>query len=349
MISRERVLRLLRKEPVDRMPVFSGQGMVVLPAIQALGLRFPETHLTPENMAASAIETAERYGFDSLVVPYDMCTLPEAMGLGISLYQDSEEILYPTIPEKWKRPEEVRIPENLLEQGRMPVVSGAIMRIRERVGDRLALGSWTLGPFTLAGQLVELDVLMKMTLKERSKVEDLLDRLTDLIIHVGRAYRDLGVDYLSLREMGTGSDLLSPRVFKTMIQPRLKRILEAWPSPRILHICGATDLIIEMMNECGANAISVDQKNHLDETRKKLGDQTVLLGNFDPYNTLCVTDVSEVEDVIRRCIETGADAVWPGCDIWPAVKEENLKAYVEAVVKFGKGATPAVGRISGVG
>jgi [methyl-Co(III) methanol-specific corrinoid protein]:coenzyme M methyltransferase len=345
VISRERVLRLLRKEPVDRMPVFSGQGMVVLPAIQALGLRFAEIHLTAENLAASAIETAERYGFDSLVVPYDMCTIPEAMGLGISLYQDSEEILYPTIPEKWKRPEGVRIPEDLLERGRMPVVSGAIKRIKERVGDRLALGSWTLGPFTLAGQLVELDVLMKLTLKERSKVEGLLDRLTDLIIQVGRAYQDLGVDYLSLREMGTGSDLLSPRVFSTMIQPRLKRILDAWPSPKILHICGATDLIIEMMNECGADAISVDQKNHLDETRKKLGDQAVLLGNFDPYHTLCVADIAEVEGVIRRCIGMGADAVWPGCDIWPAVKEENLKAYVDAVMKFGKEATPAVGRI----
>ena len=345
MISRERVLRLLRREPVDRMPVFSGQGMVVLPAIQALGLRFPEIHLTSEKMAASAIETAQRYGFDSLVVPYDMCTIPEAMGLGISLYPDSEEVLYPTIPDKWKRPEEVRVPEDLLDRGRMPVVSGAIRRIRERVGDRLALGSWTLGPFTLAGQLVELDVLMKMTLKERPKVEALLDRLTDLIIDVGRAYHGLGTDYLSLREMGTGSDLLSPRVFKTMIQPRLRRILEAWPSPKILHICGATDLIIEMMNDCGADAISVDQKNHLDETRKKLGSGVVLLGNFDPYDTLCVAEAAAVEGVIRRCIEAGADAVWPGCDIWPAVKEENLKACVDAVVKLGKGATPAVGRV----
>jgi [methyl-Co(III) methanol-specific corrinoid protein]:coenzyme M methyltransferase len=347
VISRERVLRLLRREPVDRMPVFSGQGMVVLPAIQAAGLRFPEIHLTAENMAASAIETAQRYGFDSLVVPYDMCTLPEAMGLGIRLYADSEEILYPTIPEKWKRPEEVRIPDDLLDRGRMPAVLGAIRVIKEKVGDRLALGSWTLGPFTLAGQLVELDVLMKMTLKEKSKVEDLLDRLTDLIIRVGIAYHKLGVDYLSLREMGTGSDLLSPRVFKTMIQPRLRRILDAWPSPKILHICGATDLIIEMMNECGADAISVDQKNHLGQTRKKLGSQVLLLGNFDPYNTLSVADTAEVEGVIRSCIDMGVDAVWPGCDIWPAVKEENLKAYVEAVVKFGKGATPAVGRMAG--
>ena len=80
MIPRERVLKLLRKEPIDRMPVFSGQGMVVLPAIQASNLRFPEIHLTEENMAASAIKTAEMFGFDAVVIPYDMCTIPEAFG-----------------------------------------------------------------------------------------------------------------------------------------------------------------------------------------------------------------------------------------------------------------------------
>jgi len=344
MTPRERVLKLLRREPIDRMPVFSGQGMVVLPAIKALNLRFPEIHLTGENMAASALCTAEMFGFEGVVVPYDMCTIPEAIGLGISIYQDSEEILYPTLPYKWKTVEEIVIPDDLVKRGRMRAVTKAIQVIKEKVGDRLALGSWTLGPFTLAGQLLELDILMKMTLKEKAKIEGLLDRLTEAIIQIGRFYQDLGVDFMSLREMGTGSDLLSPRIFKSMIQPRLQKILEAWRSPKVLHICGATDLIIEMMNQCGADAISLDQKNHLDQTRKKLGSGALLLGNFDPYNTLCVAEVEKVEGIVKTCIEAGVDAVWPGCDIWPDVKEANLRAYIDAVLKHGKAPTPAVGR-----
>ena len=344
MTPRERVLKLFRREPIDRMPVFSGQGMVVLPAIKALNLRFPEIHLTGENMAASALRTAEMFGFEGVVVPYDMCTIPEAIGLGISIYQDSEEILYPTLPYKWKTVEEIIIPGDLMKRGRMPAVTKAIQVIKEKVGDRLALGSWTLGPFTLAGQLLELDILMKMTLKEKAKIEGLLDRLTDVIIQIGRFYQELGVDFMSLREMGTGSDLLSPRIFKSMIQPRLQKILEAWRSPKVLHICGATDLIIEMMNQCGDDAISLDQKNHLDQTRKKLGTGALLLGNFDPYNTLCVTEVEKVEGIVKTCIEAGVDAVWPGCDIWPDVKEANLRAYIDAILKYGKAPTAAVGR-----
>ena len=103
-------------------------------------------------MAASAIKTAEMFGFDGIVVPYDMCTIPEAMGLEIDLYRDSQEILYPTVLNKWKTVEEVVVPNDVLQKGRMPAVSEAIRLIKGRAGE-VALGSWTLGPFTLAGRL----------------------------------------------------------------------------------------------------------------------------------------------------------------------------------------------------
>jgi [methyl-Co(III) methanol-specific corrinoid protein]:coenzyme M methyltransferase len=56
-------------------------------------------------------------------------------------------------------------------------------------------------------------------------------------------------------------------------------------------------------------------------------------------------DPSGVEAVIKGCIDAGVDAVWPGCDIWPEVKPENVEAYVSAVKKYGKNPSPAVGRI----
>ena len=58
MTSRERVLKLFNREPIDTMPCFSGQGMVTVPAIEALGIKFPQIHLTAENMAGSAVKSA---------------------------------------------------------------------------------------------------------------------------------------------------------------------------------------------------------------------------------------------------------------------------------------------------
>jgi [methyl-Co(III) methanol-specific corrinoid protein]:coenzyme M methyltransferase len=91
--------------------------------------------------------------------------------------------------------------------------------------------------------------------------------------------------------------------------------------------------------------LSVDQKNNVKDSRKKLGSEVLLLGNFDPFNTLVQMEASEVETVIKKCIDDGVDAVWPGCDIWPAAKKENVEAYVRTVKEYGKAASPAVGRL----
>jgi [methyl-Co(III) methanol-specific corrinoid protein]:coenzyme M methyltransferase len=345
MSSRERVLKLFAREPVDTMPCFSGQGMVTVPAIQALGIRFPQIHLTAENMADSAIKAMEMFGFDAAVVPYDMCTIPEAFGLQVSMYDDTDDILFPTIPKKWATPDEVLIPEDYLNRGRMPVVDGAIKRLKEKISQTHAIGTWILGPFTLAGQLVELDILMKMAIKEKEKVEALLDRMTDLIIDLGRHYREIGADFVSLREMGTGADLLSPRLFKMIIQPRLRKIFDAWESPKILHICGSTDLIIELMNDCSAEVISVDHKNTLSETRSKIGNEVLLFGDYDGFTLPGQATPEEIKEAIQRCIDDGVDAVWPGCDIWPDIKSENMELLNRTIKEAGRPASPAVGRV----
>ena len=65
----------------------------------------------------------------------------------------------------------------------------------------------------------------------------------------------------------------------------------------MLHICGATDLIVDMMNECGADALSFDIKNNLLETREKVGDDVVVLGNFDVFALPCKEETTVEEAV----------------------------------------------------
>jgi len=76
-----------------------------------------------------------------------------------------------------------------------------------------------------------------------------------------------------------------------------------------------------------------------------MGEEVLLLGNFDPYNTLCQMDAPQVEGIIRACIDAGVDAVWPGCDIWPEVKPDNVNVWVKTIKEYGKKPTPAVGRL----
>ena len=72
MMPKERIQRFFNREPVDVMPCFSGMGMVTVQAIEQMGIRFAGVHTSAEHMAHSAITTAELFGFDAVVIPYDI-------------------------------------------------------------------------------------------------------------------------------------------------------------------------------------------------------------------------------------------------------------------------------------
>jgi len=137
-----------------------------------------------------------------------------------------------------------------------------------------------------------------------------------------------------VREMGATSDVLSPRVFKSLILPYLKKIFEKLTVPSVLHICGKTNDIVPFMAESGSKAISVDQKNDIAETRKKLGPKALVFGNYDPYNVLVAGTPDLVRQTIRKCMDDGVSAVWPGCDIWPTVPTDNFKAMLDEVRNY---------------
>ncbi len=338
MNSRERVLKLFRDEKVDRVPCFSGMGNVTTEGLKSLGYKFAAVHLDAKMMAQSAASTYKLFGFECGVVPFDLCVEAEALGARINVYAHSEDLLYPTIKEKVIHNEaemEISVPEDIAERGRVPLVQEAISIMKQEIGGEAAVGTYVLGPFTLAGQIMELNDLLKLSFKKPDKVGRLLDVLTGAIIKIAKSYEAAGADYITVREMGATSDVLSPRVFKNLILPYLGKIFSELKGSTVLHICGKTNDIALFMKESGAKAISVDQKNDLAETRKKLGNEALIFGNYDPYNTLVTGDEEKIRSAVRKCIDDGASAVWPGCDIWPTVPPENMKTMMDEINKYG--------------
>jgi len=337
--SRERVLRFFRKEEIDSLPVFSGMGNVTVHGLEKYGWKFADIHVDAHKMASMAASTFQLFDFECAVVPFDMGVEAEALGAGVNFYSTHTDVVYPTISKKVAEKVEdldLRVPPDLAKAARIPLVVEAIRLLKEEVADQVAVGAWVLGPYTLAGQLVDIGDLAKMAFKKTDMVHGVLDTLAGVLIEISRIYRNAGADYMTIREMGAGPDILSPRMFKILIRPHLEQIFTAIDSPKILHICGSTDSIVDQMALCGADALSVDQKNNAAESRKKLGNEILLLGNFDPYGTLVQMDPSQVEQVIKKCIDDGVDGVWPGCDLWPELKKENMEALMTAMQKYGK-------------
>jgi [methyl-Co(III) methanol-specific corrinoid protein]:coenzyme M methyltransferase len=335
MKPRDRVLGLFRGEEVDRPPVFSGMGNVTVHGLEPHGWRFAEIHVDATKMATAAASTHKLFGFESVVVPFDMGVEAEVLGCEINYYAHSaQDILYPTIAKKLGNQVEevqVEVPDNLAERGRVPLVMEAIRQLKAEVGDDVVVGSWVLGPFTLAGQIVELDNLLKSSFKKPAAVNELLSVLAEFLIPLVQLYRQAGADFITVREMGATSDVLSPRMFKTLILPHLQRVFQAIEPPRVLHICGDTNFIVELMAESGAEAISVDQKNDVAATVKKVGDRVLVFGNLDPYNVLVNGTPDDIQANVQGILGAGVDALWPGCDIWPSVPAENMQALMGAV------------------
>ncbi len=332
MTSKQRVLDLFAGGHPFPLPVFSGMGSVTIHGLAGLGVPFPRLHADAVVMCEAALSTWRLFGFESVVMPFDVGVEAEALGHALNLYENAPgEILYPTVRRKAEaKAENLAVPADLEQRGRMPVVAEAIRLARRAAGDAVAVGAYVLAPFTLAGQALELDQLLKLAGKNQGELHAVLERAAEVTVRTARLYRRAGADFLTIREDGASTDILSPRMFRVLIQPHLRRVFAALDGPTVLNISGGTQTIVEAMADCGATAVSVDQKNDLAASRLTLGPGKLLFGNLDPAGLLAAGSPAVVRDGVRRCILEGADAVWPGSDLWPGTPAENLRAMVAA-------------------
>ncbi len=345
LTSKERVLKLMRGEEVDRPACFSGMGNVTTEGLKQLGYSFPLVHSDAEMMANLAASSYKLFGYECAVVPFDFCFEAEVLGCMMNPYEHVDQLLYPTIKEKalhtadelwaYQPPTDI---EEIRKAARVPVVVEAIKRVKEDIGDQVPVGTYLMGPFTLLGQLFDLDQIFKLAFKKQDKMAVVLDKLADFQILLARILKEAGADYIAIREMGATTDILSPKLFNSLIMPPLKKIFAALKEmefPNNLHICGSTNSVIQFMNEAGADTISVELKNDMNKTREDIGAEPLIFGNLDAYKLMCHDSVEDVEKAVIKALEDGVDSLWPGCDIWPEAKPENFKAMVEATEKHG--------------
>ncbi len=336
---RERVLNQLMGKPVDRPPCYNGMGNVTTAGIDQLGYRFAELHEDAAKMAAAAATSYKLFGYECAVVPFDFCVEAEALGCTMNTYEDVNHLLYPTIKEKaihgQPDPAAIAIPEDLVKRGRVPVVAEAIRLLKADIGAEVAIGSYLLGPITLLGQMMDLDKLFRLCFKEPDLVNSILDKLTQVTVTLARHYREAGVDYVCIREMGATTDVLSPKIFRKVIMPHLHKIFAAIDYPAILHICGGTNTVVDQMAGAGASAIAVEKKNDVVKTRETIGSEPLVFGNLDTYDLLVNKKPEDVQQAVLESLDSGVDAVWSGCDIWPTASIENLKAMVDTVRQYG--------------
>ena len=328
---RQQVLALLNGERGGRTPCFSGMINITLPGLEAAGLRFSEIHTDPTKMAAAAATTFQLFGFESAVVPTDMCVEAGALGARVDFLEDAPEPAFPLAAEPLAASaDEFRLDvHDVTRHERIKTVIEAIRLLKQGIGEHVIVGGWVPGPLTLAMQVIELSNFYADIVRTPQAVARVLDQLTDVLGQVALAYRTAGADFVTVHEMGGSPGVIGPRAFERLALPCLQRLIGGLPAPRVLSVCGNTNRALPLLIDVGAEAISVDQTNNLARSRELIGSRGLLFGNIDPVAVLAEGEEGDVRRAVRAAVAAGADAVWPGCDLVPRTPAPNLRAMME--------------------
>lgn len=330
---RDEILSLLSGQKIDKIPTFSGLIHITVEGLAAEGLSLSEAHHDSRKMARAAASTFRLTGMPSAALPLDLCAPAEALGSTLNYYeQSSTQFPQPAKPlfTSTKYLSQAYFQSaDFLKKGRLPLISEAIRLLKREIGDEVVISGVIPGPYTMLLYLIEPGCLFTEMKREPHAVLDALFQLSSFLSQVGSCYRDAGADWITIHEMGGSPGFIGPTKFEQFTFPAVSRLIEKLPKPVVLSVCGNTNKSMHLLAQTGAGALSVDQLNHLEQSRDLLKD-VLLFGNLDPVNTLWLGDETAITGAVRTTKAAGVDAIWPGCDLALQTPVENLKALNSA-------------------
>jgi [methyl-Co(III) methanol-specific corrinoid protein]:coenzyme M methyltransferase len=325
---REKILELLSGKKVDGQPAFSGLIHITAEGLEREGLVFHETHKDAEKMARAAASTFKLTGMPSATLPLDLCAPAEALGSELIFYE-GEEFQFPQV--KKLLFESTSQMANLLptgggarQRGRIPLICKAIKLVKNDIGKEAVISGLIPGPYTLLIYVCKVQNLFREMKKEPATVANALLYLADFLADIGNAYLEAGADFITVHEMGGSPGFIGPAKFEEFVLAPLKVLHEKLNGPKVLSVCGNTNSSMQVLAQCGANAISVDQVNDLAASRAALKD-VLLFGNIDPVGTLSRGGDAQVTESVVGAKEARVDAIWPGCDLVIQTPVKNIK------------------------
>ena len=182
-----------------------------------------------------------------------------------------------------------------------------------------------------------------------------LDKISELIDEMYRQYMRAVGPYIQVvvitDDQGTQNSLMvSPKMFREFIKPRLRSQIEAikGEAPHVkllMHCDGAIVRIVEDLIEIGVDILNPIQPvvNGLEDTfalKEQFGDRVCFHGGIDVQQVLPKANVEEVRrEVARRSYDLGRGGGYilaPCHNINVDIPTENIVALFEAAQEFGR-------------
>lgn len=220
--------------------------------------------------------------------------------------------------------------------GRTGVCAEGIRLAKRRICDKPVLAGM-IGPFSLAGRLMDVTEIMYVCYDEPETVHIVLEKATQFLIAYGQSLRGAGADGIVMAEPLAG--VLSPAMAEEFSVPYVRRIVEALQDERfalIYHNCGGSvPAMLPQIFSQGAAAYHFGNASDMETVLQQAPADVLCMGNIDPAGQLAQGTPESVRDATHALLDAcGKHANFvpsSGCDIPAHARWENIEAFFRAL------------------
>jgi uroporphyrinogen decarboxylase len=347
-MQNDRFLRALKREPVDCTPVWimrqAGRYLPEYRSTRARAGNFVNLCKTPELACEVTLQPITRFPLDAAILFSDILTIPDAMGLGLSV----EEGVGPRLAHPVRTRADVEklgVPDPEID---LRYVIDAVRLIRRELHDRVPLIGFAGSPWTLACYMVEGQGSGSFARAKALAWDDAatMHRLLDVVARSVAGYlaAQAAAGAQALMVFDTWGGLLAPEMFAEFSLRYLAQIAESLKAdnmardvPLILFSKGANSHLEELA-DTGCAALGLDWTISLGNARMRVGDSVALQGNLDPAVLLASPEAirSEVQKALHSFGPYPGHVFNLGHGITPDVDPERLGVLIEAVHELSR-------------
>ncbi len=317
-----------RADQKRAMPILS------FPAAQKLGVSV-ETLVKSSDLQAKAMEIiANETDTLAAVSLMDLSVEAEAFGAKVRFTANEVPAIVGQLVSDEDEANDLAVPE--LSAGRAMLCVEAVRQAKQRITDKPVLAGM-IGPYSLAGRLMDVTEIMFLCFDEPETVHIVLDKATQYLIRYGQAMKAAGADGIMMAEPLAG--ILSPAMADEFSMPYVKRVIDALQDDSfavLYHNCGnAVPQMLDSIYTLGAAAYHFGNAVDMADIMAKTPDDILVMGNIDPAGEFANGTVASITAATRSLMDKcGSYANFvpsSGCDIPAHAKWENIHAFFEAV------------------
>ena len=330
LTGKERLTAFLTHQEVDRIPWVPLAG-VHFGKLKNYSARSILTD--PDKLLDALISANQTYHPDGLPVYFDIQVEAEILGCELSWGENA-----PPSVKTHPLQNNIQLPENLPDEndGRLPLILETMKKAQSRLGTATALFGLVTGPLTIAYHLRGNPLFFDLA-ESPDSLHALLAFTSQVTERMAEIYIQAGMDVIGVIEPVASQ--ISPQAFQQHLlkhyQALFKHIhhLEAFS---MLHICGNSIKIIDLMCQTGAMVLSLDEKVSLTEIQAITEQYGVLLqGNIPVISHLLNGTPEAVRDYVHNLLaELPAPEhliLSPGCDLPWETPSSNVTAAFKAL------------------